>query len=111
MHLVTVKKFDICLLTGWSSAVYILLVNIFNHRFNLFINNTVKKPIIDESLLYVFYLFMKHCFGGGDQFGTGYQVIDYCFLHLKGDSLLKLSVQEYIYIYIYIYIYKRDCDS
>ena len=67
MHLVTIKKkFDICLLTGWSSTVFILLVNIFDHTFNLFINNTVRKPIIDESLFYVFYLFIKYCFGGGD---------------------------------------------
>ena len=70
MHLVTVKKFDICLLTGWSSTVFILLVNIFNHTFNLFIDNIVRKLIIDESLFYVFYLFIKYCFGGGYQFGT-----------------------------------------
>ena len=50
------KKFDKSLLTGWSSTVYILSVNIFNHTFNLFINNIVRKPIIDESLFYVFYL-------------------------------------------------------
>ena len=62
--------FDICLLTGWSSTVFILLVNIFNHTFNLFINKIVMKPIIDESLFYVFYLFIKYCFGGGDHFGT-----------------------------------------
>ena len=61
------KKFDIRLLTGWSSTVFILLVNMFNHTFNLFINNIVRKPIIDESLFYVFYLFIKYCFGGGDR--------------------------------------------
>ena len=44
------KKFDVCLLTGWSSTVLILLVNILNHTFNLFINKIVRKPIIDESL-------------------------------------------------------------
>ena len=59
VHLVTIKKFDICLLTGWSSTLFILLVNIFDHTFNLFINNIVRKPIIDESLFYVFYLFIK----------------------------------------------------
>ena len=59
--------------------MFILLVNIFNYTFNLFINNIVRKPIIDESLFYVFYLFIKYCFGGGDQFGTGYQVINNCF--------------------------------
>ena len=26
------------------------LVNIFDHTFNLFINNIVRKPIVDESL-------------------------------------------------------------
>ena len=56
------KKFDICLLTGWSSTVFILLVNIFDHTFNLFINNIVRKPIVDESLFYVFYFFIKYCF-------------------------------------------------
>ena len=59
--------FDKCLLTGWSNTVFILMVNIFNHTFNLFIINIVRKP-----LFYVFYLFIKYCFGGGDQFGTGY---------------------------------------
>ena len=34
MYLVTVKKFDICLLTEWSSTVFILLVKIFTHTFN-----------------------------------------------------------------------------
>ena len=37
VHLVTIKKFDICLLTGCT--LFILLVNIFDHTFNLFINN------------------------------------------------------------------------
>ena len=37
--------------------MFILLVNIFNRTFYLFINNIVRKPIIDESLFYVFYLF------------------------------------------------------
>ena len=26
-----------------------------------------RKPIIDQSLFYVFYLFIKYSFGGGDQ--------------------------------------------
>ena len=51
MHLVMVKKFDICLLTGWSGTLFILLVDIFNLMFNSFINNIVRKPIIDESQL------------------------------------------------------------
>ena len=66
VHLVTIKKFDICFLTGWGSTLFILLVNIFDHTFNLFINNIVRKPIIDESLFYVFYFFIKYCFRGGD---------------------------------------------
>ena len=33
--------------------MFILLVNIFNHTFNLFINNIVRTPIIDESLFYI----------------------------------------------------------
>ena len=52
------KKFDIYLLTGWGSTVFIVLVNIFNHTFNLFINNIARKTIIDENLFYVFYLFI-----------------------------------------------------
>ena len=71
VHLIAEKKFDKCLLTGWSSTVFILLVNIFNHTFNLFINNIVRKPIIDEG----FFL---------------------CFLPLS----LSLSIYIYIYIYI-----------
>ena len=86
-----VKKFDICLLTGWSSTVFILLVNLFNHAFNLFINNIVRKPIIDESLFYVFYLFIKYCFGGGDQFSTGYQVINNCFFISEGAFTFKVE--------------------
>ena len=50
VHLVTIKKFDIYLLTGWICTLFILLVNIFDHTFNLFINKIVRKPIIDESL-------------------------------------------------------------
>ena len=68
--------FDKCSLTKWSGKVFILLVNIFNHKFNLFINNRVRKPTIDESLFYVFNLFIKYCFGGGDQF--------YIFMSEKG---------------------------
>ena len=83
VHLVTVKKFDNCLLTGWSSTVFILLVNIFNHTFNLFINNIDRKPIIDESLFYVFYLFITFRFGGGDLFGTEYQIIDNFFFYIS----------------------------
>ena len=56
VHLFPVKKFDICLLIEWSSTVFISFVNIFNHSCNLFINNIVRKSIIDESLFYVFYL-------------------------------------------------------
>ena len=66
MHLVAVKKFDKCLFTGWSARVFILLANIFNYTFNFFINNIVREPIIDESLFYVFYIFIKYCFGRGD---------------------------------------------
>ena len=70
--------------------MYILLVNIFNHTFNLFIHKIVRKPIIDESLFYVFYLFIKYCFGGGDQFGTGYQVIN-CFFISEGMLTFKVE--------------------
>ena len=55
VHLFTIKKFDICLLTGWSSTV---LVNIFDHMFNLFINNIVRKPIIDVSLYVYIYIYI-----------------------------------------------------
>ena len=48
------KKFDEFLFIGWSVAVFILLADIFNSIFNLFINNIVKEPIIDESLFYIF---------------------------------------------------------
>ena len=82
----------ICLLTGWSSTVFILSVNIFNHMFNLSIDNIVRKPIIDESLFYVFYLFIKYCFGGGDQFDMRYQVIIYnCFFISEGAFTFKIE--------------------
>ena len=42
------------LVTGWSVAVFILLANIFNYTFNVFISNVVKEPIINESLFCVF---------------------------------------------------------
>ena len=48
------------------------------------------KPIIDESLFYVFYLFTKYCFGG-DQFGTGYQVINHCFFISEGAFTFKVE--------------------
>ena len=83
--------FDQCLSSGWSGIVFILLVNIFNHTFNLFINSIVRKPIIDESLFNVFYLFIKYCLGGGDQFGTGYQVINNCFFISKGAFTFKVE--------------------
>ena len=62
--------------------------------FNLFINNIVRKPIIDESLFCVFYLFIKYCFGGGDQFGTGYQVTYNCFFISEEAFTFKVEVQE-----------------
>ena len=45
--------FDIFLLTGWSSTLFILLVNIFDHTFNVFINNIVRKPIYIYIYIYV----------------------------------------------------------
>ena len=59
--------------------------------FNLFINNIVRKPIIDESLFYVFYLFIKYCFGEGDQFGTGYHIINNCFFISEGAFTFKVE--------------------
>ena len=64
------------MLTGWSDTVFILLANILNHTFNLFIKNIDRESIIDENLFYVFYLFIKYYFRGGDQFDTRYQVIN-----------------------------------
>ena len=52
------KKFDKRLLSEWSVTEFNLLANIFNYTFNLFINNIVRKPIIDESLFYVFFKFL-----------------------------------------------------
>ena len=92
--MVALEKFDNCLLTGWSGIAFILLVNVFNHTFNLFINNIVRKPIIDESLFYVFYFFIKYCFGGGDKFGTGYQVINNVFLISEGAFTFKVEGTE-----------------
>ena len=71
--------------------MFILLVNIFNHKFNLFINNIVRKPIIDEGLFYVFYLFIKYCFQGGDQFGMGYPIMNNCFFISEGAFTFKVE--------------------
>ena len=55
VHLVAVeKKFDKCVFIGWSVAVFILLIKIFNCTFNLFINNVVRETIFDEGLFYGF---------------------------------------------------------
>ena len=70
--------------------MFILLVNFFNHTFNLFINNIVRKPITDESLFCVFYLLIKY-FRRGDQFGTGYQVINNCFFISEGAFTFKVE--------------------
>ena len=48
VNLVTVKMFDKWSFVGWSVAVFILLAEFFNCTFNLFINNIVREPIIDE---------------------------------------------------------------
>ena len=74
--------------------MFILLVN---HTFYLFINNIVRKPIIDESLFYVCYVFIKYCFGGGDQFGMGYQIINNCFFISEGAFTFTLRVQELLF--------------
>ena len=60
------------MLVDWvgSVTVFILLANSFNYTFNLFINEIVREPIIDEGLGYVFYFFMKYYFGGGDYIYT-----------------------------------------
>ena len=92
------------MLTGWSSTVYILLVNIFNHTFNLFINNIGRKPIIDESLFYVFYLFIKYCFGGGDQFGAGYQVINNSFFYIWRGFTFKFECTGVIIRGFFLYV-------
>ena len=51
------KKFDKCLFTELTVTVFILLANIFDYMFNLFVNNVDREPIIDESLFYVFFYF------------------------------------------------------
>ena len=43
VHLVTIKKFDICLLAGWSSTLFILLVNIFDNTFDEQIKRIIKN--------------------------------------------------------------------
>ena len=35
---------------GWSVAVFILLANLSNCKFNVFINDTTRVPITNESL-------------------------------------------------------------
>ena len=44
--------FDKYLFIGWRVAVFILLADYLNCTFNLYINNIVREPIIDESLFF-----------------------------------------------------------
>ena len=44
---------------------------------------------------YVFYLFIKYCFGGGDQFGTGYQVIKNCIIISEGVFIFKVNIRGF----------------
>ena len=46
--------FDKCLLIGWGVTVFILLADISNCTFVLFINNIVKELIIGERLFHIF---------------------------------------------------------
>ena len=39
--------------------MFILFANIFDHTFNLFINNIVRIPIIDESLFIYIHAHMR----------------------------------------------------
>ena len=39
--------YDKYLFIRWSVAVFILLANVFDYTFNLFINNIASEPIID----------------------------------------------------------------
>ena len=56
---VAIKKIDKCLFIGWSGTVFIFLANIFKYTFHLFINNTVREPIIDESLFHFLIKLMR----------------------------------------------------
>ena len=47
--------------------------------------------MIDENLFYVFYLFIKYCFGGGDQSGTGHQINNNCFFISEGAFTFKVE--------------------
>ena len=83
------------MLVYWVECCSIYFVGkYFKYMFNLFINNIIREPIIDESLSYVFYFFIKYCFGG--------------FFVSEGAFTFKfegiMSNQIYIYIYIYIYV-------
>ena len=95
VHSFAVKMFDKFLFIGWSVPVFILLANIFNNTLYLFINNIVREPIIDESLFYNFYFFIKYCLEEGlvlhQIIGCYYLLF---FLYRKGRALLKLRVQE-----------------
>ena len=41
---------------GWGVAEFIFWDSIFNYTFNLFINNLVREPIVDENL----FMFLHH---------------------------------------------------
>ena len=56
------QKFDKYMFIGWSVAVFILLADIFNCMFDLFINNIVRELIIDDSLSIIFLILYKILF-------------------------------------------------
>ena len=63
VHLVAVKKFDKCLFTGLSVTVFILLANIFDCTFNLFMNKKIistKQDKFDISNSVHHYVFLNN---------------------------------------------------
>ena len=57
------KKFEECLLIWWIVAVLIFLGNIFDCESNLFINNILRDPVIDE-IIFMFLILYKILFVG-----------------------------------------------
>ncbi len=68
------------------------MVNIFDHTFNLFINNIVRKPIVDESLFYVFYLFIKYCFEEEISLARDIRLLIVAFFISEGTFIFKVGV-------------------
>ena len=69
IRLVTIKWFNVFTVICCSITFIVILVDIFNCAFYLFVNNVIWEVIVNESLFNVFKFGVQDYFGGGYKFG------------------------------------------